>query len=49
MADILSDPNQSVRAAHANTFAEMMKRQFRAFKTAFAEIIDKIVVYDEKD
>eukprot|EP00347_Sterkiella_histriomuscorum_P002311 403368647 len=49
LIEILSDNNQQVKSAHVKTLINMMHKYYKCFKMSFLELLDKIIVFDEKD
>lgn len=49
VAEVLDTHNASVKAAHAKHLVSIMNKDFKFFKTAFINLVDKILVLEEKD
>lgn len=49
VAEVLDTHNSSVKAAHARHLVSIMSKDFRFFKSAFINLVDKILVLEEKD
>lgn len=49
VAEVLESHNTMVKAAHSRHLVGMMQKSYKFFKTAFINLIDKILVIEEKD
>jgi hypothetical protein len=49
VAEVLENFNQTVKPAQAKQLLQIMCRHFKFFKCSFVNLVDKILVLEEKD